>query len=536
VCIAATLAAIWLHATYLTHAGALWRDEAGVVQLGTLPRLSEMWKMVNGYDSFPVLFPSTIRLWSAIGLGRNDLGLRCLGLLVGVAVLGGLWLNARILGFSRPLLSLALLGVNLTLVRWGDSLRPYGLGCLLVLLTLGSIWSLAKAPTRGRFAVAAAAAVLAVQCFYQGAFLVLAICSAAAAVCFRCRQGKAALGTLSAGVPAAVSLLPYVGKILGGQDWGVVERTGFNGALACSNLWSALGDPMSWQGLAWIALSYAALARGLSHLQRKGGRKPIGPEELPLFGSLVIVFSVVSFFLALLIAKLPTQPWYWLPLMPPVAVCVDGALAGSLGSYRIWRPALAVTLICVPLPAGVKLARYRQTNIDLAAAQVWQAAKSNDLVVVYPWYFGISFNRYYKGPAPWTTLPALSDLRFHRYDLVKESLASQAPIQAVLDRMGQTLSSGNSVWIVGKLPEAQFGETQPPDLPPAPGSQWGWYDVPYIHVWGRQAEHFLALHALRRSLVATDSGAEVSRYENAPVTVAWGWSPAPGGGEPAGHQ
>ena len=60
VCLGATLAAIGLHAIYLTHAGGLWRDEVNGVHLATLYSTSQMWQMLT-YDSFPALFPAACR-------------------------------------------------------------------------------------------------------------------------------------------------------------------------------------------------------------------------------------------------------------------------------------------------------------------------------------------------------------------------------------------------------------------------------------------------------------------------------------------
>src|ERR1051325_3009789 len=152
-CIAASLAGLWLHVVYLTHAGGLWRDEASSVHLATLPTLSQTWGML-GHESFPALFLGILRGWSALGLGRSDFGLRLLGFVIGLSLLAALWLNARLFGLSRPTVALAMLATNLTLVRWGDSLRAFGLGCLLILLTLGLVWLAMSAPRKGRFVAA----------------------------------------------------------------------------------------------------------------------------------------------------------------------------------------------------------------------------------------------------------------------------------------------------------------------------------------------------------------------------------------------
>ena len=159
ICLAATLAGAGLQAVYFTHAGALWRDEAGGVQLAVLPSFGETWRML-AHGGFPVFFPALVRVWSALGLGDSDAALRALGFLIGIGLLGAMWLNARLMGFRLPFISLGLLAANETVVTWGDSLRAYGCGNLFILITLGLIWRLMQAPGRIPFLLATLAAVL----------------------------------------------------------------------------------------------------------------------------------------------------------------------------------------------------------------------------------------------------------------------------------------------------------------------------------------------------------------------------------------
>ena len=523
VCLGATLAAIGLHVVYLTHAGGLWRDEASGLQLATLPTVSEMWRMLT-HEAFPALFPTTLRCWSALGLGRTDFGFRCLGFVIALLLLGAVWLSARVLRSSLPLLSLGLVATNLTVVRWGDSLRAYGLGSVLILLTLALVWSLIKAPNAERFLGATLAAVLSVQCLYQNAFLLFAICIAGCFVCFRRRRDRTALTVVAVGAVAAVSLLPYLGPARVSQRWWVVEQTGFDAAAAWSSLSDALGSPMVWTVPVWLGLGLAAAGCGGWLLLDARGWKRRGDEDVRMFAAITLALAAFLFLTFVTISRLPTQPWYWLPLMVPAAVCIDAALGGWPERYRGWRLGLVALLAFVPLITGVSLARYRQTNIDVIAARLREQAKTNDLILVYPWFFGVTFNRYYAGATPWTTLPALVDLRVHRYDLLKERLAATAPIKPVLDQIARTLASGNRLWIVGDLPAPEAGETAPPGLPPAPEGPQGWFDVPYSYVWGRQAEHFIAAHGGRTEPVSTGSGDSVNLYEKASLAVVSGWA------------
>jgi hypothetical protein len=525
VCLGATLAAIGLHVFYLTHAGGLWRDETNSIHIATSATAGEVWRL-QAYSSFPVLFDTLVRCWWAIGLGGSELGFRCLGFLVAVALLGAVWLAARVLRSSLPLLSLGLVATNLTVVRWGDSLRAYGLGSVLILLTLAMVWSLMRAPSIGRFIAATLAAVLSVQCLYQNAFLLFAICLAGCFVCFRRRQDRKALILVAVGAVAALSLLPYLSPALVSQRWWVVEQTGFKAAAAWSSLSDALGSPMAWTIPVWIGLGLAAAGRGvlLLFLLEARGWQRRGGEDVRLFAAITLALAALLFLTFVAISRLPTQPWYWLPLMVTAAVCIDAALGSWLDRYRGWRLGLVALMTFAPLITGVSLARYRQTNIDLIAAWLREQAKPNDLILVYPWFFGVTFNRYYTGATPWTTLPALADLRVHRYDLLKEKLAATAPIKSVLDQIAQTLASGNRLWIVGELPGPEPGETAPPDLPPAPESPYGWSDVPYSYVWGRQTEHFIVAHGGRTEVVPIGSGDHVSLYEKSSLAVVKGWA------------
>ena len=72
------------------------------------------------------------------------------------------------------------------------------------------------------------------------------------------------------------------------------------------------------------------------------------------------------------------------------------------------------------------------------AAEVSQKAGPNDLVIVHPWYYGLTFAYYYRGTAPWTTLPPLADYRFHRYDLLKAELQRTNAIEPVFERLQST--------------------------------------------------------------------------------------------------
>jgi hypothetical protein len=146
--------------------------------------------------------------------------------------------------------------------------------------------------------------------------------------------------------------------------------------------------------------------------------------------------------------------------------------------------------------------------------------------VIFPWQCGITFERYYKGRTPWTTLPALGDHRFHRYDLLKEKMRVIHPIKPELERVAQTLASGHTLWLVIQTSDAiPAQQTEPPDLPPAPipNSRWPWWEGYYTRAWKQQLEYLVATRAGQVEYFLIKPGIQVNGYENLSLIRASGW-------------
>ena len=210
-----------LHVDSSTQCGRLWRDEANSVNLATLPSFAEMWRVLD-FDSFPMLFFAVLRGWTAIFGANDDLALRVLGLITGLGILGAAWASGRSFSIKWPVLSLALIGLNPMLIRYGDSTRAYGLGILLILLTLRSFWRLVDSPgppTTRRIIEATLLAVLSVQCLYYNSVLLLAIAAGAMAVAIQSRAWRTLCSILGIGMLAAASLLPYIPMMRRMREW-----------------------------------------------------------------------------------------------------------------------------------------------------------------------------------------------------------------------------------------------------------------------------------------------------------------------------
>ncbi len=511
-------------AAFLLHAGALWRDEVNSADFAAMPSLSSIWGSLR-YDSFPILPSLLLRGWGALGLGQGDAGLRLFGLLTGIAFLGALWVAGRSLGSPAPVLALALAGLNPWVVRGVGSIRPYGPGVVFIILTLALLWRAVMSPTPRRFLLAGVVAVLAVQCMYQNAFLLLAICLGAGVAALRASRPAALVGVAAVGVAAAVSLLPYAPSVAASRSWSLVAQMPATWGLILRPLSEAIGSVGATMTWLWLALALLACAGGILALWERSGAKAAGKEPAPaLFGAVVLAVGTLLYLGAIKAAHLRSQPWYYVPLLAAAAPALEaGARAAAAG-----RPgrmgALAVSLliaIATVSPAWRQVAE-RRTDVDAVAAHLERTASPGDVIVVFPFYSGVSFQRYYRGPVPWVTIPPLDDLRIHRYDLLKEAMIRSAAMDPVLDRMAESLRAGHRVWLVGGLPALQ-GAQPPAPLPPAPNPATGWQNGPYLLAWGQQANYFLASHARRSDRVPIPGEASASSYERVSLFVVSGW-------------
>jgi len=153
-----TLFATYLHVLFFLNAGGLWRDEVDLVHLSLLPSLSSVWQNLP-HDSCPILMHLVVRTWSAAGFGNADPSLRVLGLYVGLFLLLSFWFASWTMRNGAPLLAITLAGLNVTIIRAGDSLRSYGLGSALAVLALAFIWRLTCRPSLAAFCCAVVVAV-----------------------------------------------------------------------------------------------------------------------------------------------------------------------------------------------------------------------------------------------------------------------------------------------------------------------------------------------------------------------------------------
>ena len=213
--------------------------------------------------------------------------------------------------------------------------------------------------------------------------------------------------------------------------------------------------------------------------------------------------------------------WQFVPLIGLVAIAIDVVLAATR-PLRWARLGVAVLVTLLAFPIRIESVGVRQTNVDLIAQYLHTEAQRGDLIVVHPWFVGITFKHYYHGPVDWMTLPPIEDLTIHRYDILKLRMMSAEPLAPLHRAIQDALQSGHRVWLVGSVHFPPAGHL-PPVLPPAPGLSTGWSDGPYAIGWALQTGYFLQTHAERFAVVRIPVDRPVNRFENVELLVVEGW-------------
>ena len=521
--LAVTFVIVCFHLIRLGHAGGLWRDEVQVVNLAGRSSLAEMAK-----DSFPVLLPVVVHGWSALGLGKNDLGLRALGMLTGLGLIGALWVSARVTTRSAPLFGLALFGINSTVITYGDSLRAYGLGSLFLILAAAAIWACLEQPTAFRAVLAGCFAVLSVQTLYQNAVLLGAICFGAWTVCLLRRAWRAAAYIGFIAVVMAVSLIAYVPKLVAGRDSPVVLRPGLQFPDALANLKQALGFPLGWYSWAWGLVCLAVLLLAAASLRHKGHLSASAPHQITredrrLFAGATLAAGILGFAAFHWSAGFAAKPWYFLPIMALAAFCFDAGLRPLPRLLQVGLPGLVLASAGLAIRFAGQDLTWRFTDVDLLARRLSVEASPGDFVVVFPWHCGLTFEYYFKSTTPWSTLPPLADHSTHRYDLVHAQLHARNPIKPLLERIAATLQNGNRVWVVGQMDIPSPGTPPLPDLPPVPFGASRLPQRHYLQAWIDQAAYLLSNHSKKLELLAHSAPNQVNPNEDLDLFVASGW-------------
>ena len=482
-----TVVAVALHLRFLNHAGGLWRDEVNLVNLAGHSALADM-----AHDSFPVLMPLTVHGWLQAGFGKTDFGLRCLGALIGFLLLASLWLNSWTMRRAPPLVGLALFALNSTVIIYGDSLRGFGLASLFIVLTATAAWRLLQKSSLPRAAFFALAAILSVQSLYQNAVLIGAICCGMFVVSARRKSWKPAALIVIGGLLSAISLAPYFSNLFSALRTAANLRTGFQPDIIYYNLTTTLGFPMEIYFYAWVLLAVVVIAAGCFAANSKADPAKM---DAGLFAGVTLLAALAGYAGFFWFVEMPTQPWYFLPLLALAAACFDAGLPSLPRRFRAAGFGLVLATALAAAAFAWRDMNFRLTNVDVLAQRLAAVSAPEDFVAVNPWYCGIGFGRYFKSATQWDTLPPLADHSGHRYDLVQAQMKNPDALAPVLEKMAATLRAGHRVWVVGWLDIPVSDAAPPKALPPPPLKFSGWSDTPYAITWAWQAAHFLRQHA-----------------------------------------
>jgi hypothetical protein len=526
-----SLAVLLLLMVRATHAGGLWRDECAAVQLARMPAFTDVARNFQ-HEAFPLLFPAVVRGFTDI-FGTGDPALRCFGFIVGAMLLGVSWFNARAIEPGVPLFTLVLAGLNIGFLTWGTSLRGYGLGAVLIVLTLGLVVRLLRKVTALGVAVTLIAATASVHCLLYNAGFLFAIIGSAALVSLSRGDVKRGSIFLLIGFISLVSLIPYLPSYLGSGSWNILVTINPSVRSIWLELHAAMGTPVPILACLWYSLFAVLMGAAFWRLWtlRKAGPNvecDVVERDILLFLVLALPASLIAYFVFLRVLSYVPQPWYYVALVVLLAAGLDLLALSLLRSkwLRIGRVALAgVALLVLPIVNWPKLVE-RQTNIDIVARQLERSAGANDLIVVSPWQFGIPFSWYYHGRTRWVTLPFISDHRIHRYDLLKEKMISPEPVKDVMELVSNTLRSGNQVWIVGGVRFLRPGQ-EPLSLAPAPDPRFGWDNLAYMAAWSEQLGISIQKHALHGRPVPVPTAGRVNAIESVPIAVVQGWRQQP---------
>jgi hypothetical protein len=511
--------ALFLLVVRATHAGPLWRDECAVVNLARMPGLADISRNFQ-HEAFPLPFPILVRGYTNV-VGTSDAALRCFGIAAGIALLCALWFSAHLIGRGPPIVSLALLGLNTTFLFWGTTVRGYGFGSALIVLAFGLLVTVMITPSRTRIIAAAIISIAAVQCLVHNLALIFALVAAAAIISLLRHDPKRLIIFLGIFGLCMISFIPYLNAY--SSSWSKVVEFPVTFRLLWNQFNFALGNPNPAIACLWHFACIATLFVSIRQLYRLRVCKLTPDWDLLLFGSIAIIVAPVVYYEFLQTLSYLTRSWYFLALLSVLAVTVD-CLAATLISatwFRIGRLIFTlIALIALPINAWPKIVE-RQTNIDIVAKKVTELAKPADLIVIAPWQYSISFNRYYHGATPWITLPTIVDLRVHRYDLFREKMLSPHPFDDVLEKVRQTLAAGNRVWFVGgiKVPP----EGRPPRVLPPANASVGWDNVAYSDSWLEQLGVFVRAHSERGQTVPLGSIGPINNFEDVPLVVVNGW-------------
>jgi hypothetical protein len=508
----------------MQYAGGLWRDEAAALATATTSFLSGLWERL-GFEIMPALFPLVLRAWTFFDGWGTDTGLRFLGLLVGISIVSAIWLNGFLFKFRIPFVSIILLGFSPVVITWGNTIRPYGLGIFLFLITVGMLWKAATSPKSFWIVASTLFGILSVQCTYSNSLLLFGAYMGAMAITVYFRTWTRLFMLAGMGLLTVATLLPYLDRIKKIREWAIVVQVPVSIGHILTRLSEALSSPTPLMLAVWIGL--CLLAAGLTFLKHRhddllGAPQPNEKAKI-LFSWVALLGSTIAYLIWLYECHYITYAWHYIPLIAAASLYLEIILSSYVRSSRI----RIFRLICfLSITTALAFPTWRQlhighTNINFVATIINKKATPDDLIVVNPWHVSISFQRYYNGSTNVMCIPPLNIIDSTRYDLFKKQMTLEEPLKPLFSQIKNTLKKGNKVWLVGGVHLLKTGQNIP-FLPPAPKSGT-WNNAIYSVIWSMQTGYYIQTHAKSIEVIQTTPSVPIYPYENLSLMLVNGW-------------
>lgn len=517
---AACVCVVSLQILLFFNSGAFWRDEISSIELAKMSSFASIFSLLER-DSFPAMFVSILHGWIKAGFGGTEAGLRSFGLIAILSLMGAIIWNSRAVLKSVPLLSLALLMFNPAVFYYGSSLRAYGLAAAFVIILFGCISRVMEEATPARVAAAFIFAVLNVQSTYQNPCLVVSVFVSGVAVCLISGQRRKAGLLAGIGALSILTILPYLPVIKSVGQWDKVQRIPFYKIeYFFYGLYAMFGSGGYLIMVIWLnLLFFAVLFAVWCFVGRKPDEKKV--PSLSMYSALAILTSCFAMVLFAFRAERWTCVWQYLPFAALLASALEAIFSKGV-RYVGLKVLLSLVLIAFSLPSLWEASHTRRTNFDLVAARLVDSSKQGDLILVDPFWNGISFKYHYKGTTQWETLPFIgkSEIDDPFRAVILSEREPQRALEQVIDAISKTLKNDGRLWIAeGRMPAGEIGE----EILPAPHPLYGWYSDYYVSSWSANMWSYIRLHAAKIQNVEVPVGERVNHFEDVSLYVAEGW-------------
>jgi hypothetical protein len=526
-----SLAWIVFHLRFFLHAAALWRDEVNSVNLATSPRIADIWHNLQ-YDSFPMLWHLVLRAWISTGLSLTDRGIRLLGLVTGFGVLIAILFNARQFR-TRPIIALTLLGFSTTVVCYGDSIRAYGPGILLALFTFTLMWRVATRPTPLNIIATLLVGLAAVHMLYYNCVITAAVCCGGIAVAAFHRQWKRAILIAGIGFVSAASMTIYAPAIHRAGTFREIlyfepSLSRIAGKFAEAVSYAPANQPQhsKLNRIVWGSTALVAIFLGTAHLffKRRSSEDSFR-LDLVTYHLTTLCVGLLGYLAFLWRLGYYMQPWYFLSILALIAICSDGLIGSSRGTLgRIFILLAATTFAAIAAVPIWRDAGLRKTAIDTDAEKIAFLVGERDLILISPWYYGVTFHRYYHGGANYLTVPPDDSRLYHNYDFLIPYMRDPHAMDLTIERVGDCLKLGHTVFLFGEFDRSK--NPVDPSKANVPGKSLGSNDGDYYALWQQQIMSNLRQHSARIDPIPLDF-AGVSHYERPSLFAAHGWVDSP---------